>query len=322
MSPVLYLAAMGVGLGSLVHRSAAIGGVTYLQFIGPGLLAATAMQVGAAESTYAVLGSFKWMRVYHAMAATPLHAARHPDRPPLWIATRIAMASGVYLAVVAAFGGIKSPLALVAWPACLLIGMAFAGPIVAFSSTRETDNGFAALNRFGIVPMFLFSGTFFPISQLPEVLRWIAYATPLWHGVELVRSLCLGHRRRRRSRACRLSRWRGPRSASRSAVRQYPTQARGLRWRRLSPGSCRSVRCRDWADGRGRVLVERSLMVYRHSWIIIVSGFFEPVFYLFSIGVGLGHLVPDLNVNGQHVSYTVVRRAGAARVVRHEWRYL
>jgi lipooligosaccharide transport system permease protein len=193
VSPVLYLAAMGVGLGSLVHRSSAIGGVTYLQFIGPGLLAATAMQVGASESTYAVLGSLKWVRVYHAMAATPLMPLDILLGHLLWIATRIAMASGVYLAVVAAFGGIKSPLGLLALPACLLIGLAFATPIVAFSTTRENDSGFAALNRFAIVPMFLFSGTFFPISQLPEVLRVVAYATPLWHGVELVRSLTLGH---------------------------------------------------------------------------------------------------------------------------------
>ena len=193
VSPVLYLTAMGIGLGSLVHRSSATGGVTYLQFIGPGLLAATAMQVAAAESTYAVLGSFKWVRVYHAMAATPLLPIDILVGHLLWIATRIAMTSGVYLAVVAAFGGIESPLAIVAWPACLLVGMAFAGPIVAFSTTRENDSGFAALNRFAIVPMFLFSGTFFPVSQLPEVLRWVAYATPLWHGVELVRSLTLGH---------------------------------------------------------------------------------------------------------------------------------
>ena len=129
ISPVLYLAAMGVGLGSLVHRSSAIGGVTYLQFIGPGLLAATAMQVGAAESTYAVLGSFKWVRVYHAMAATPLLPLDILLGHLLWIGTRIAMASGVYLAVVAAFGGIRSPLGLLAWPTCLLIGMAFACPI-------------------------------------------------------------------------------------------------------------------------------------------------------------------------------------------------
>src|SRR5664279_6321390 len=178
VSPVLYLTAMGVGLGSLVHRSAALGGVTYLQFIAPGLLAATAMQIGAGESTYPVFASFKWLRVYHAMAATPLMPLDILIGHVMWIATRIAMASGVYLAVVAAFGAIQSPLALVAFPACILIGLAFACPVVAFAASREHDNGFAALNRFGIVPMFLFSGTFFPVSQLPVVFRWVAYATP------------------------------------------------------------------------------------------------------------------------------------------------
>jgi lipooligosaccharide transport system permease protein len=193
VSPVLYLTAMGVGLGSLVHKSSAIGGVSYLQFIGPGLLAATAMQIGAGESTFPVLAAFKWLRLYHAMAATPLAPLDILVGHLLWIATRVAMASAAYLGVLAAFGGIKSTLGLLAFPACVLIGMAFAAPIVAYSATRETDNGFAALMRFGIVPMFLFSGTFFPVSQLPEVLRWVAYATPLWHGVDLVRSLTLGH---------------------------------------------------------------------------------------------------------------------------------
>jgi lipooligosaccharide transport system permease protein len=192
VSPVLYLAAMGVGLGSLVHTSRTIGGVSYLQFVGPGLLAATAMQIGAGESTYPVMSSFKWVRVYHAMAATPLMPLDILVGHLLWIATRLAMASAAYLGVVAAFGGIRSPLGLLALPACILVGLAFVGPIVAFAATRDTDAGFPALMRFGIVPMFLFSGTFFPISLLPEVLRWIAYATPLWHGVALVRSLALG----------------------------------------------------------------------------------------------------------------------------------
>src|SRR5665213_2093466 len=126
VSPVLYLAAMGVGLGSLVHRSAAIGGVTYLQFVGPGLLAATAMQVGAAESMYAVLGSFKWVRVYHAMAATPLKPVDILTGHLLWMASRVATGSAVYLVVVAAFGGVRSALAVLAFPACILVGMAFA----------------------------------------------------------------------------------------------------------------------------------------------------------------------------------------------------
>jgi lipooligosaccharide transport system permease protein len=192
VSPVLYLSAMGLGLGSIVHRSPALGGLTYLQFIGPGLLAATAMQVGAGEATYPVLASFKWLRLYHAMAATPLLPVDILVGHLLWMATRVTMASTVYLAVVAAFGGVASPWAVLALPACVLTGLAFAVPITAYAASRETDNGFAALTRFVVVPMFLFSGVFFPVSQLPEALRWVAYATPLWHGVDLVRALTTG----------------------------------------------------------------------------------------------------------------------------------
>ena len=190
LSPVLYLAAMGVGLGSLVHNRSALGGLSYLQFVGPGLLAATAMQIGASESTYTVLGSFKWIRTYHAMAATPLTPVDILVGHLLWMASRVALASAIYLGVVAAFGGVRSPLGVLALPACVLVGMAFAGPITAFAASREGDNGFAALQRFGIVPMFLFSGTFFSVAQLPAGVRFVAYLTPLWHGVELVRGLC------------------------------------------------------------------------------------------------------------------------------------
>jgi lipooligosaccharide transport system permease protein len=193
VTPVLYLAAMGVGLGSLVHRSSALGGVTYLQFVAPGLLAATAMQVAYGESSYPVLGSLKWARTYHAMATTPLAALDILVGHLLWIMTRVALASAVYLGVVAAFGGVHSAWGVLALPACVLIGMAFSFPIVALSASLETDHSFAAISRFVIVPMFLFSGTFFPVSQLPLVLRSVAYATPLWHGVSLVRSLTLGH---------------------------------------------------------------------------------------------------------------------------------
>ena len=171
--------------------------------------------------------------MYHAMAATPLMPLDILIGHLLWIATRIAMASGVYLAVVAVFGGVRSPLALrgIARPACSS-GMAFAGPIVAFSSqSRDTTVAFAALNRFAIVPMFLFSGTFFPVSQLPEVLRWIAYATPLWHGVELVRSLTLGHLRcrSRHSATSPISRvWAAVGIGL--ALRHIPPQAGRVRW--------------------------------------------------------------------------------------------
>lgn len=191
-SPVMYLAAMGVGLGSIVKSGHATGGLTYLQFVAPGLLAATAMQTGSQESTYPVLGSFKWIRNYHAMAATPLTPRDILVGHLMWISSRVFMVSGIYLAIVAAFGAARTPWAILALPVCLLVGLAFATPIVAYSSTRETDYGFAALQRFGIMPMFLFSGTFFNISQLPLVIRPIAWVTPLWHGVALSRDLTTG----------------------------------------------------------------------------------------------------------------------------------
>jgi lipooligosaccharide transport system permease protein len=102
------------------------------------------------------------------------------------------MVCTVFLAVMALFGAIKSPAAVLLIPGGLLTGLAFAAPIVAFSVTLERDSGLTALFRFGIIPMFLFSGTFFPVSQLPAALRVLAYVTPLWHGVDLCRTVALG----------------------------------------------------------------------------------------------------------------------------------
>jgi lipooligosaccharide transport system permease protein len=192
LSPVMYLAAMGVGLGSLVKGGQGTDGLTYLQFVAPGLLAATAMQIGSFESTYPVLGGFKWVRNYHAAAATPLTPSAIMAGHLLWMASRAAMASAVYLAVIAAFGAVRTPLALVALPVCVLVGLAFAAPITAFAASRDRDSGFAALQRFLIVPMFLFSGVFFNVTQLPAVIRPVAYITPLWHGVRLSRDLTTG----------------------------------------------------------------------------------------------------------------------------------
>jgi lipooligosaccharide transport system permease protein len=109
-----------------------------------------------------------------------------------WMATWLAVVCGVFLCVMAAFGTLTHPSAVLLLPAAVLTGMAFATPIAAFAATRENDTGFSMLFRFGIVPMFLFSGTFFPIQQLPVGLRPVAYATPLWHGVDLCRAIDLG----------------------------------------------------------------------------------------------------------------------------------
>lgn len=193
VNPVFYLSAIGVGLGTLVNKSGTTpGGVNYLSFVAPGVLAATAMQISGTEASWPVLGSIRWTRVYYAMLATPLRIRDIVFGHQAWMATRVVSSCAVYLAVIAAFGGVHSPLAILTVPACLLIGLAFSAPLAAYAATCENDGAFVVVNRFAIVPMFLFSGTFFPVTQLPTALEWIAYATPLWHGVNLCRSLTLG----------------------------------------------------------------------------------------------------------------------------------
>jgi lipooligosaccharide transport system permease protein len=192
--PVLFLASMGLGLGSLVDssRSGGVEGLPYLVFLAPALLAATAMQTGVSESTYPVMGAIKWIRTYHAMLATPLGVLDVLVGHLLFIAARILLGSAVFLAVMTLFGAARSPLALLTLPAAVLTGMAFATPVVAFAATTQNDAGFAALFRFVVTPLFLFGGVFFPVRQLPPVLEQLAYATPLWHGVALSRGLALG----------------------------------------------------------------------------------------------------------------------------------
>jgi lipooligosaccharide transport system permease protein len=194
LSPVLYLGAMGLGLGKLVdaHGTARLGGVSYLAFLAPGLLAAAAMQAGVEESTYPVLGSVKWRRTYYAAAASPLRPADIFHGHLLFTAMRLAMNSAVFLAVMAAFGAVTSPWVLAALPVAVLTGLAFAAPIEAWAITVVKDTSFALVFRFGLIPLFLFSGTFFPVTQLPAWIRPLAYITPLWNGVALCRSLSLG----------------------------------------------------------------------------------------------------------------------------------
>jgi lipooligosaccharide transport system permease protein len=197
INPVFFLVGMGVGLGSLIDKGQGSGhgsleGVAYLSFLAPGLLAATVMQVAAAESTYPVMARIKWDRIFDAMLATPMNVVDLVAGQLAWIALRLLQTSVTFLAVMALFGAVESPLALLAIPGAVLTGMAMSAPICAFSATRENDYALASVWRFGIMPMFLFSGTFFPVSQLPSAIRPIAYVTPLWHGVDLCRSLALG----------------------------------------------------------------------------------------------------------------------------------
>jgi lipooligosaccharide transport system permease protein len=193
VTPVIYLLAFGFGLGTLVDRTTDLPeGVSYLEFVAPGLLAATAMQIAAFEASWPVLSAIKWSRQYHAMLATPLRIGDVLLGHQGFIAFRMFMTATIYLAAIAAFGAVNSPLGILAIPVTVLVGLAFAAPIAAWGAYTESDASFVAIFRFLILPMFLFSGAFFPIEKLPGVLEVVAWALPLSHGVALCRQLTLG----------------------------------------------------------------------------------------------------------------------------------
>jgi lipooligosaccharide transport system permease protein len=193
LTPLLYLTAMGIGLSRLMANggSSALGGVPYLDFLGPGILASSCMQTASFESTYPIMGKISWRRNYEAILATPMEVHHLLIGELSWIGFRMTTMATVFMVVLTLFGIPRSPLALLAIPAAVLTGLAFAAPIIAFSATRQNDSGFAALFRFIINPLFLFSGTFFPVSRLPDAVEWVAAATPLYHGVALVRGAVL-----------------------------------------------------------------------------------------------------------------------------------
>jgi lipooligosaccharide transport system permease protein len=193
VTPVVYLLALGVGLGVFVDRSTTLpDGISYLEFVAPGLMAATAMQMASFESSWPVLSAIKWDRQYHAMLATPLRVRDVMLGHQMYFALRLTLTAAIYFVVIAAFGAVNSPLGVLAIPVTLLVGLSFTGPIAAWAAHTQSEASFVAIFRFIILPMFLFSGTFFPISSLPAPLEVIAWFTPLWHGVTLCRDLTLG----------------------------------------------------------------------------------------------------------------------------------
>jgi lipooligosaccharide transport system permease protein len=196
LQPTLYLMALGFGVGSLIdpRRAATIaGGASYLQFLAPGLLAGACMQVASFESAWPVLGKIVWRRNYHAMLATPLAIDDLIVGELLWIGIRLITVGTAFVLVAAAFGVMRiAPATLLALLLAVVTGLAFSAPIIAYTATLKTGINFNIVFRFIITPMFMFSGVFFPVDRLPAWVQWIAEASPLYHGVQLVRGLTLG----------------------------------------------------------------------------------------------------------------------------------
>jgi lipooligosaccharide transport system permease protein len=241
------------------------------------------------------MGGLVWNRTFHAMYATPITSRDVALGNLAWIGARLVLIASVFTVVIVAFGAARSPLVVLGIPVSVLTGLAFAAPIAAFAATQRTPDRFAAIFRFIVTPLFIFSGTFFPIEGLPEVIRPLAWLTPLYHGVAR-------HARRAADARARPRPPGGPAGVHRCGhVLPRPDGAReagaGMTALPLSStfliGSRRSLR-----------LVERNLYVYRHGWLVILSGFFEPLFYLLGIGFGIGTLVGSVvGPAGQEISY-------------------
>lgn len=195
LQPLLYLLGVGIGVGSLVDEgpgAAELGDVGYFAFYASALLATTAMFTSSQESLWPTMDGFQWSNAYGAQAATPLEPSDVFYGLMLNHVMRATFGAIGVAGVLAMFDDTRTWGLLPAIPAAILVALAFASPMTAWTATQTVDFRFPAVMRFGIVPMFLFGGAFYPIEQLPDWLEPVAWITPLFHGVELCRGLVLG----------------------------------------------------------------------------------------------------------------------------------
>lgn len=193
LNPLLFLTAMGLGLGAVVNRQnpEAFGGVSYLMFFATGMLPATCMNAATFECAWPIHSKFVWTKNYEAMLATPLRILDLYLGEIVWLTLRLFMIAVPFFGVMWAFDVVSSGQSLLAIPVAVLTGLGFGGGVIAFSATIDRDDSFNGLFRFVITPLFLFSGTFFPLEIAPSWIQGIANATPLYHGIQLVRDLSL-----------------------------------------------------------------------------------------------------------------------------------
>lgn len=195
--PLLYLLGLGLGLATFLDVPVGFGPdgpVPYVTFVAPALLATAAISVTTEEFTYTVMAGFKWRRIFWGMNASPIAPAQVVGGLVLAVGARMLFVSTAYAALIWAFGAVGNVWAVALLPLLgLLGGFAFGLPLLAYSASLRDDAGqFAAVQRFVFTPMFLFSGTFYPLDTLPVWLHWIGWISPLWHASELGRAVSYG----------------------------------------------------------------------------------------------------------------------------------
>ncbi|MBX6749618.1 MAG: ABC transporter permease [Micromonosporaceae bacterium] len=188
--PVLTLLGIGMGVGHYLGDG--FDGIPYAQWIVPGLIASTAMTVAVGNSTWPVLAKLSWTGTYGTQLATPLRIGDILGGHLAYVLFRVLTSCLALLAVAATFGALHTPWSLLSVPVALILALAVAAPTFAYAATVPSETYFSVLTRFVVMPMSLFAGVFFPVEALAEPLRLLAYATPLWSGVTLMRTSLQG----------------------------------------------------------------------------------------------------------------------------------
>lgn len=192
LSPVCYLAAIGLGLGSVVdHNVDQLGVSSYLRFLAPGLLAATAMQTAANDNSWPVFGASRENSFYHLMVTAPIRIHDVAIGQLVWTIGRLCAVLLPLYAVMAALHALQGFSGLLTLPAAVLTGASFGPVIAALAATVRRTTGISVLLGLVITPLFLLGGTFFPVERLPGALYALAWCTPLYHGVALTRGLTI-----------------------------------------------------------------------------------------------------------------------------------
>ncbi|MDO5634475.1 MAG: ABC transporter permease [Micrococcus sp.] len=344
--PLIYLLAMGMGLASLIGGGASqevLGGATYLQFIAPALLAGSAMMTAAVEFSYPVMGGFKWHRTYYAAQASPVSPAQVALGQAAAVGLRLLAQSIVFFLIMLAFGAVTSPWGVLQVVTATLGGLAAGTLLMAYAASIRQEKGqFALVQRFVIMPLFLFSATFYPLTQLPLSLQWIGWISPQWHAAQIGRVLSYGMDNPLwlsvvhvvyllalillgLALAVRIYRRRlgwTPGTADRDAIVAPERRRRARKAAGLGAQHDEAVADLDTVppmpeirvrrgllsgmySGNIRAVVERAMLALKsNNWGVFVSGFAEPVLYLLSLGIGLGSLVGEMTgPTGEPISY-------------------
>jgi lipooligosaccharide transport system permease protein len=195
-NPVLYLFSVGIGIGALVDAnggSSELGGVTYLTFLAPALLASAALASFQEEMSFPIMEGFEWDKSFFAMNATPINGRDIVNGIVASSFLKTAVTVGIYEAVLLAFGAIDLSVALPMFFSALITGISFGAVMMAVTSYIKNDDGFfAIIGRFVIAPMVMFSGTYYPLESMPFYLQWVGWISPLWHGTDLGRVISYG----------------------------------------------------------------------------------------------------------------------------------